>query len=74
MHLSMSCPTYHTLGKRGALDRHSEYWIRVPRGESFARWLLKELKCELQYEILVACITRNSTKIRLVVWPEVWRE
>ena len=35
-------------------------------GESFARWLLKEQKRELQYEILVACIARNSTKIRLV--------
>ena len=35
-------------------------------GESFAQWLLKEQKCELQYEILVACIARNSTKIRLV--------
>ena len=31
----------------------------VPRGESFARWLLKELKHELQYEILVACIAQN---------------
>ena len=33
--------------------------------------LLDELKRELQYEILVACIAWNSTNIRLVVRPEV---
>ena len=66
MHLLVSSPTYHTPGKRGALDLISTGLVSP--GVSL---LLKELKHKLQCATLMVCIAQYSTKVRLVSWPKV---